>query len=181
MCFNMCKYVLICKNMYKYLTIIHNKSVPINIVTICLGFKYKYLKYADFKGYALLNFLSDDESLDAVNQGLLDARDEIELNEKVSKILAAKNENILHRESEKWLYAQLVELRLNELDDETLLNKIAEIYADFDYPSSMEHFINYMPSKIDLSGYTVEQAQKRLIGLCDIFINELEKKLTCGM
>lgn len=34
-----------------------------------------------------------------------------------------------------------------------------------------------MPPKIDLSGYTVEQAQKRLIGLCDAFINDLEEKL----
>ena len=152
-------------------------SIAINVLTLCQGFKFHALSYEDFKNYRLLKYLSESEALKAVDLGLFDARDKIDLEEKIAALLSGADKDVLLKEMEKWLYIRLKELRGCSIDDVEILNKIAEIYADFDYPPFMQHFVNYMPSDVDLSGYTVEQAQVRLINLCDTFVNDLESKL----
>ncbi|MEK3933815.1 DUF2247 family protein [Sporosarcina sp. FSL W7-1349] len=50
-------------------------------------------------------------------------------------------------------------------DLEELLNRVAEVYAVFDYPKDMESFINYLPPSdgFDPFLYTKEENEIRLI------------------
>lgn len=152
--------------------------IPINVLTLCMGTKYNVLSYKGFKEYTLLRCLSESETMRAIDSGLFDTTDIIEFEEKISILLHDIDEMLLQKESEKWLYVALKQLKNDRLSKENLLNKIADIYATFDYPLSMQHAVNYMPADIDLSNYTIEQAQNRLIALYDTFLHDLEKKLT---
>lgn len=73
-------------------------------------------------------------------------------------------------------YTMLMYLKKNyEKSSRLMLEKIAEVYADFNYPVDMAKFIYYMPTDekpIHENGVT------NMMMRFDIFINELEKKLT---
>lgn len=66
----------------------------------------------------------------------------------------------------------------HQKDFEELLNQIAEVYADFNYPEDMDSFINYLPSKDNLqSKYSKEENITRLINLFNEFLNKEHKYL----
>ncbi|AWG44361.1 hypothetical protein BEH_26250 (plasmid) [Priestia filamentosa] len=78
-------------------------------------------------------------------------------------------------EKRKWRFGILACLKIKHQDDfEKLLNRIAGVYADFNYPEDMDSFINYLPPKVDfdLSKYSKEENVLRLINLFNDFLNK---------
>ncbi|EPY2276965.1 DUF2247 family protein [Clostridium sporogenes] len=61
------------------------------------------------------------------------------------------------------------------MDDDELLRKIEEVYADFNYPQDMEELIAYMSVKANLSTYPIKGNKKRMINNLDKFL-KVEKK-----
>ncbi|MCK0473701.1 DUF2247 family protein [Halalkalibacter sp. APA_J-10(15)] len=82
-------------------------------------------------------------------------------------------------EKRKWRLVILVDLQKKYLDNyEELLNKVAKVYADMDYPVDMEHFINYLTPKdgYNPSLYSPEENRARLVKLFNSFLDR-EKQL----
>ncbi|MDP4118739.1 MAG: DUF2247 family protein [Bacillota bacterium] len=75
-------------------------------------------------------------------------------------------------------YAILSDVQKNAKNNQDLLEKAEDIYADFNYPSDMECFISYMPVQDDqynVSEHTTDENEQRLIDKFNIFIsNEYE-------
>jgi len=78
-------------------------------------------------------------------------------------------------EKRKWRFGILAYIKMKHLDNcEQLLNKVTEVYADFNYPEDMESFINYLPPKDghDSSQYSKDENVARLINLFNDFLNK---------
>lgn len=59
-----------------------------------------------------------------------------------------------------------------------LLEKIAEVYAEFNYPSEMEEFIYYMPAKnYDPSQHSEHENEQRLLTLFNAFLEKEKNDL----
>ncbi|KXZ19962.1 hypothetical protein AXI57_00870 [Bacillus atrophaeus] len=83
-------------------------------------------------------------------------------------------------EKRKWRFGVLVHFKkMYQEDFEELLNQIAEVYADFNYPEDMDSFINYLPPKdnFNQSKYSKEENVARLINLFNEFLNKEHKYL----
>lgn len=81
-------------------------------------------------------------------------------------------------EERKLRLCLLLELTQQIPNKRELLEKIAEIYADFNYPEDMEEFIYYMPAKnYDPSEYSLQENENRLINLFYNFLEEEKIKL----
>ena len=68
------------------------------------------------------------------------------------------------------------------INNEELLEKVSEIYADVGYPVEMEEFIPYMPPKAgyEPSKYSIEENNLHMIMLLDEFLKE-EKKVIINL
>ena len=78
-------------------------------------------------------------------------------------------------EKRKWRFALLASLKMKYPDNlKELLNQVADVYADFDYPEDMEGFINYLspPNGFDPSRYTKEENIVRLITSFNEFLTK---------
>ena len=78
----------------------------------------------------------------------------------------------------RWRFCILKYLRETELEMETILNKICDIYADFNYPEDMRNFVKYMPS-IDDEKPDDETPEGYLRLLMEKFDRFLEKEGSC--
>ncbi|MBH0342694.1 hypothetical protein ABB08_11115 [Paenibacillus larvae] len=80
-------------------------------------------------------------------------------------------------ENRKWRYCIIKNLRQVEKDNKILLEKVAEIYSDFDYPEDMEDVIYYIEPKDDYNPkiQSKEENVNRLIKKLDAFL-EKEKE-----
>ena len=77
-------------------------------------------------------------------------------------------------EERKLRLCLLTELQQKINKKQELLEKIAEVYADFNYTPDMEEFIYYMPAKnYDPSRHSSQENEDRLINL---FYKFLEKE-----
>ena len=77
--------------------------------------------------------------------------------------------------NKKLKYVILNYLRSTTKDNNELLEKVEEVYADFNYPQDMDEFIAYMPAKGSVLMNSIEDNNKRMINNLDNFL-ELEKK-----
>jgi len=84
----------------------------------------------------------------------------------------------MSKKKRKLRFCLLFDLRKQITQPELLLEKIAEVYADFNYPSDMEEFINYMPAKnYDPSKYSITENRQRLLKKFDDFLNKEKSDL----
>ncbi|WZY01535.1 DUF2247 family protein [Bacillus sp. FSL W7-1360] len=90
------------------------------------------------------------------------------------------NTDLRQFEKRKWRFGVLSCLKIKHQDDsEELLNKIAEVYADFNYPEDMDNFINYL---VPEDGFNPAQCSKeksvaRLINLFNDFLQKEQQFL----
>lgn len=70
----------------------------------------------------------------------------------------------------------LLEIQKNTTNNQDLLDKIEEIYVDFDYPSDMEGFIPYMPVQDDEYDVSKHSAQENIQHLVDKFNMFIDKE-----
>lgn len=78
-------------------------------------------------------------------------------------------------------FVLLLELQKNATNNQTLLDAIDEVYADFDYPQDMEAFISYMPVQddgYDVSAHSSEENVQRLIQNFNNFLDRERKQIT---
>lgn len=150
--------------------------------TLYVGISINLIDYNELRIYALKimedNEYEDDEFINELAWGIEDnLKGEI-----LTKILLKFNFNILIPQSASWelevrklRYAILNYLNNTIDDDNELLKKVEEVYADFNYPQEMEVFIAYMPTKENIATNSIEDNIKRMINNLDKFLI-VEKK-----
>lgn len=150
--------------------------------TLYMGLELDLIKYSDITNYAV-EFLTDRPETE--NQYVIQLAwggDDVDYKSLLVNILKELHINDLNLdangwqfEKRKWRFGILACLKIKYQDDfEKLLNRIAGVYADFNYPEDMDSFINYLPPKVDfdLSKYSKEENVLRLINLFNDFLNK---------
>lgn len=158
--------------------------------TLYVGLKLDIIKYSDIVNYAV-EFLTKHP--DISNQNIVQLAwggDEIDYESLLVNILKESHINNLNLdanvwqfEKRKWRFVILAYLKMNHQNDfEGLLNKVAEVYADFNYPEDMDNFINYLEPKdgFNPSQYSKEENVTRLINLFNDFMNKEHHYLQNG-
>ncbi|WP_081412736.1 DUF2247 family protein [Fictibacillus gelatini] len=156
--------------------------------TIYVGLKLDLIKYGDITNYAV-EFLSSHP--EANNQNIIQLAwggDDFDYESLLVNILKESNIDDLNLDADvwqfeirKWRFALLTYLKMIHHDDfEKLLDKVAEVYADFNYPEDMDSFINYLAPNDDFnpSQYSQEKNVIRLVNLFNDFLNREQKILT---
>lgn len=147
--------------------------------TLYVGISSNLIECSELTNYAL-KLMSDDNYKDNDFINELSWGIENKLKEEVlTEMRLSCNLDNMIAESEEWelekqklRYVLLDNLRHVTKDNEEILDKVEEVYADFGYPQDMESFIAYMPVKdnYDSSKHSREENNKRLIGLFDDFL-----------
>ncbi|WP_163583478.1 DUF2247 family protein [Gracilibacillus saliphilus] len=149
--------------------------------TIYVGFKLKLIKSREITNYAV-EFLTkhpetNNQNIIELAWGedgidheylLLNLMSDLGIDESLTRT------DVWDLEKRKWRFNALVNLKMSYIDKhEELLNKIAEVYADFQYPEDMDNFIHYLPPKegVNPTNYSQQENEIRLINL---FINFLD-------
>lgn len=132
----------------EYLTILKEHKININIETIIIGFNQGILSEQDIENIATKyleeNLKSPVNEIIELAWGNLEKYKIIILLEEIKKRTEISFDKNL--EMKKWRFSKLI--KINEMyKGEELLEKIAELYAEFNYPEDMENLIYYMPPK----------------------------------
>lgn len=150
--------------------------------TLYVGISINLIECNELTIYALKimedNEYKDDEFINELAWGIEDnLKGEI-----LTKMIFKFNLDMLIPQSSSWelevrklRYAILNYLNITIDDDNELLKKVEEVYADFNYPQEMEGFIAYMPAKENIATNSIEDNIKRMINNLDKFLI-VEKK-----
>ncbi|MCR6095426.1 DUF2247 family protein [Salipaludibacillus agaradhaerens] len=150
--------------------------------TLYVGLKLDLIRYSDIVNYAV-EFLTNHP--DTSNQNIIQLAwggDDINYESLLEHILKDSHINdfnletdVWQHEKRKWRFGILAYLKMKHQDDfEGLLNKVTEVYADFDYPEDMDSFISYLEPKDGFNPlhYSKEENVSRLINLFNDFMNQ---------
>ena len=150
--------------------------------TLYVGLELGLIKYSDIVNYAVVFLI---EHPDISNQNIVQLTwggDDIDYESLLVDILKESHINDLNLEADfrqlekrKWRFGILAYLkRKHQNDFEELLYKVAEVYADFNYPEDMDSFINYLEPKdgFNPSQYSKEENVIRLINLFNDFMKK---------
>ncbi|UTR15705.1 DUF2247 family protein [Salipaludibacillus sp. LMS25] len=150
--------------------------------TLYVGLKLDLVKYSDIVNYAV-EFLTNHPHIS--NQNIVQLAwggDDINYENLLVDILKDSHINdfnldadVWQLERRKWRFGILAYLKMKHQEDfEELLNKVTEVYADFDYPEDMDSFINYLEPKDNFNPlhYSKEENVSRLINLFNDFMNQ---------
>ncbi|MCY9265341.1 DUF2247 family protein [Bacillus haynesii] len=150
--------------------------------TLYVGFKLDLIKYSDIVNYAVEFLTKHPETSNRNIIQLAWGGDNIDYESLLVDILTDSHINdfnldadIWQLEKRKWRFGILAYLKMKHQEDfEELLNKITEVYADFNYPEDMDSFINYLEPKDGFipSQYSKEENVIRLINLFNDFMNQ---------
>lgn len=159
----------------------HNK-INYDWGTLYVGLKMDVIKINDITNYAV-EFLANHQEIN--NPSIIQLAwggEDIDYVCLLENILNDSNIKELNLDSDvweiekrKWRFGILTYLNIKHQDDyEELLNKIAEVYADFNYPEDMDSFINYLTPQDNTnpSLYSKEENITRLINLFYDFLNK---------
>ncbi|WP_282142492.1 DUF2247 family protein [Cytobacillus oceanisediminis] len=159
----------------------HNK-INYDWRTLYVGLKMDVIKINDITNYAV-EFLANHHEIN--NPSIIQLAwggEDIDYECLLENILNDSNNKELNLDSDvweiekrKWRFGILAYLNIKHQDDyEELLNKIAEVYADFNYPEDMDSFINYLTPQDNTnpSLYSKEENITRLINLFYDFLNK---------
>lgn len=149
--------------------------------TLLTGLKLGLLSIEEIDTYAA-NYLIDnphvsDDALLELTWGKCDKEKAIELIETIVMDLAIPwNDDV---EERKWKYCILMSMREKNNDYDALLENIANLYSDFNYPDDMKGFIYYLEPDDghDPSKYSKSENIKRLINKLDSFLQSEQKAL----
>ncbi|MFJ7914729.1 MULTISPECIES: DUF2247 family protein [unclassified Lysinibacillus] len=163
--------------------ILKQNKIKYDWLTLYVGLELGQIKYTDITNYAV-EFLTNHP--ETSNQDVIQlawGEGDFDYKSLLVNILNESNFNDLNLgadvwqfEKRKWRFGILAYLKMNHLDDfEELLNKVTEVYADFNYPEDMDSFINYLPPK---DGYNPSQYSKdeNLVRLKNLFNDFLNKE-----
>ncbi|MBD1221954.1 DUF2247 family protein [Virgibacillus halodenitrificans] len=165
-----------------YLDIFKQNKIKYDWKTLYVGFKLDLIKYSDIVNYAVEFLTKHPENSDQNIIQLAWGGNEIDYENLLVDILKDSHINdfnldadLWQLEKRKWRFGILAYLKMKYQDDfEELLNKITEVYADFNYPEDMDTFINYLEPKdgFNPSQYPKEDNVIRLINLFNYFMKQ---------
>lgn len=165
--------------MYKLIDILEKKNITISWATIFVGYKLKIITKHDIALYAEKYLESNNKYSFLVSELVWENSDNVEeILEKIlrqeRKSIFSENGNLWKKEIRKWRFSSLVNVKLQNLGNLSLLRAIASLYVQFDYPSDMESFIYYLPpsDEYNPSNHTQEENYERLINLFDDFLKK---------
>ncbi len=144
--------------------ILHKKNI-LDWMTLLLGLQKGWVNNFDISNYAIEILSGDIDGLDENIAMLAEARKmhKIDIQELILEIsslnIANVNPNI------KWRYALLLSLDQSNISEKAKINKLQELYADFEYPEDMESCSIYSQDNLD------PLSSMRLL------INDLERKI----
>ncbi|MDR4328758.1 DUF2247 family protein [Bacillus pseudomycoides] len=157
--------------MYSY-TIFITNNIPCNWATLLIGLQSNFITVNEINKYAE-NFLLEhpDASTDEILE-LNWLKDDTEKAILLLKELAKNIDWNLHDEIKKWRYCGLKHIRNSSNNYADMLERVALLYSDLDYPEEMESFIYYLPPNDDYNPdeFTKEQNTQRLISNLDYFL-----------
>lgn len=155
--------------------------------TLYVGLKLGLVNYSDITKCAI-EFLASHPNSN--NQNIIQlawGENDFDYEELLMNVLNESNVDDLSPDSDvwqfekrKWRFGILSYLKSTYQDDfEEMLNKIAEVYADMDYPEDMENFINYLTPKdgYNPSLYSHEENIARLVNLFNRFLDKEKQYL----
>ncbi|WP_261377511.1 DUF2247 family protein [Bacillus paramycoides] len=166
--------------MYSY-KIFETYRLKYSWTTLLTGLKLGLIPIEEIATYAE-NYLIDnphvsDDALLELTWGKYDKEKAIELIETIVIDLAIYwNSEI---EERKWKYSIIMSMKEKNNDYDTLLENVANLYSDFNYPEDMKGFIYYLePDEgYDPSKYTKSENIRRLINKLDSFLQSEQKAL----
>jgi hypothetical protein len=150
--------------------------------TIYVGYKLSIIKEGEVTQYAV-EFLAtyphcENTSIVDLAWGEFDIDYERMLKGIVQELYGGEpieSSSVWEYEKRKWRFSILHDLDAeHKHSPQTLLHKIAEVYADFGYPEEMERFIYYMPSKGNTELLSSEE--DHIVGLICFFREFLRKE-----
>ncbi|MDN4523975.1 DUF2247 family protein [Fictibacillus fluitans] len=155
--------------------------------TLYVGVKLGLIGNSEITKYALEFLSTHEEGSHPLPIDLAwGENDEDDYLSKLQMIVEEYQENLKENpvewniEKRKWRYSILNHLNAKYKDTpKELLDKIAEVYADFDYPEDMETFITYMPPKDGCNSLSSLEKEKinRLISLFYEFLHNEQASL----
>lgn len=163
--------------MYISIDSFKKNNIECNWRTLYVGLELHLITNIDITNYAI-EFLANHPEIN--NQDIIqlawggDEYDPKDLLENILKDLEDTS-SYINFEKRKWRFCILESLKKEyENDIQELLDKVAEVYADFNYPEDMENFVNYLSPKDGYipSQHTKEENVARLIK----FLNDFLKK-----
>jgi len=115
--------------------------------TLSVGLAHGWIGKADISHYAtrLLTSGGDNGDIDFAVLAGADSLDDSEVTSLLSKKAGLTDEL---RAMDEWRYAKLVELNESEDSDDRKLDKLQDLYADFDYPQDMYSCSIYSQSEV---------------------------------
>ncbi|SFH95550.1 MULTISPECIES: DUF2247 family protein [unclassified Bacillus (in: firmicutes)] len=167
--------------------ILKQSKIKYDWKTIYVGLELSIIKNNDITNYAV-EFLSTHQECN--NPFIIElawGKNDIEYRRILKNILEELNGEELLKDSglwkfekRKWRFSILKHFKVMHQDEpKELLNKIVEVFADFDYPEDMERLINYMPSKDGYNPllYSEEENIVRLISFFNDFLHKEQQYL----
>jgi hypothetical protein len=165
------------------LGLLQENNITCSFLTLLIGVKYNLLDRVEIENYTTHYLLQNPEETNpCITELTFLQKNENDIAFLISQALTKKEKNI-RSDSQEWFIEKrklrlclLLNLKKSIPDHRALLERIAEVYAYFDYPSDMEEFVYYMPAKnYDPSKHSLEENEQRLIVLFNLFL-EKEKE-----
>ncbi|WHY24377.1 DUF2247 family protein [Bacillus velezensis] len=143
--------------------------------TLYVGLKQEWINKIEVMNYAV-EYLMNHPVVQQEEILELAWGDKDEIEEAILNIIRVEENSFYAIEKRKWRYVILLEVKSNYSDHATeLLGKLAEVYADMNYPEDMEDFIHYQPSN-NRCNSCLYFYEKNINGLCNLFQDFLVKE-----
>ncbi|CAN2251497.1 DUF2247 family protein [Bacillus subtilis] len=143
--------------------------------TLYVGLKQGWINKIEVMNYAVEYLMNHP----GVQQGeILELAwgDKDDIEEVLLNIIRVEQNSFFAIEKRKWRYVILLEVKSKYSDHATeLLGKLAEVYADMNYPEDMEDFIHYQPSNNGCNP-RLNSYEKSINRLCNLFQDFLVKE-----
>jgi len=171
--------------MNDFLTLLAQNSISCSFFTLLVGIKHNIIDNSAVTNYAVQYLLDNPQEtnpkiteLAFINRETLDVDSLLASALKSQSMTIEPEINAWFIEERKLRLCLLLDLKEHTQSKRALLEKIAEVYAEFNYPPDMEKFIYYMPAKnYSPSQHSEHENEQRLLRLFDEFLEKEKNDL----
>ncbi|MCO4852536.1 DUF2247 family protein [Bacillus vallismortis] len=142
--------------------------------TLYVGLKQEWINKIEVMNYAV-EFMMEHPNVQQEEILELAWGDKDNIEETILNIIRVEIDSFYAVEKRKWRYVIFLEIKLKYTNHVELLSKLAEVYADMNYPEDMEGFIYYQPSN-DAGNRHLHSYEKNINRLCNLFQDFLVKE-----
>ena len=168
------------------LEILEQNNINYSFGTLLVGIQYGVINNVDVANYAVKYLIMHPDETNPMITELACVNHMVSNIESVLIEVLKLKSCVIVPGTKDWIFEErkvrfclLFELKQNIINKSELLERITEVYADFNYPFDMEDFIYYMPAKdYDPAQHTFEENQDRLLDLFDSFLQKEKGELS---